>query len=79
MKKKLGIAQAIMEKPKIILLDEPMNALDNESVEEMRALFSDLAKKKKVTIVIASHNLEDINLLCDRVYQLNNGELSKTN
>ncbi|MDR1473437.1 MAG: ABC transporter ATP-binding protein [Lactobacillales bacterium] len=77
MKKKLGIAQAIMEKPKIILLDEPMNALDQESVEEMRTLFLDLAKNKGVTIVIASHNLEDINLLCDRVNQLNNGELSK--
>lgn len=78
MKKKLGIAQAIMEKPKVILLDEPMNALDNESVQEMRALFLDLAKKKKVTIVIASHNLEDINLLCDKVYQLKNGQLSKS-
>jgi len=77
MKKKLGIAQAIMEKPKIILLDEPMNALDNESVEDMRTLFLDLAKNKGVTIVIASHNLEDINLLCDRVYQLKDGQLSK--
>jgi ABC-2 type transport system ATP-binding protein len=79
MKKKLGIAQAIMEKPEIILLDEPMNALDKKSVEDMRNLFLNLAKDEKVTIVIASHNLEDINLLCDRVYQLNNGQLSKAN
>ncbi|MDR1521309.1 MAG: ABC transporter ATP-binding protein [Streptococcaceae bacterium] len=77
MKKKLGIAQAIMEKPKIILLDEPMNALDKKSVEDMRNLFLNLAKDEKVTIVIASHNLDDINLLCDKVYQLKIGQLAE--
>lgn len=71
MKKKLGIAQAIMENQKLILLDEPMNALDEESVEKMRRLFKNLADDG-ATILIASHNKEDIRTLCDKVYRIKN-------
>ncbi|VRJ86209.1 ABC transporter ATP-binding protein [Streptococcus pneumoniae] len=70
MRKKLGIAQAIMENPSILLLDEPMNALDKSSVENMRTLFIKLSSEKGTTILIASHSEEDIRILCDKVYAI---------
>ncbi|HHG7463528.1 TPA: ABC transporter ATP-binding protein [Streptococcus pneumoniae] len=70
MRKKLGIAQAIMENPSILLLDEPMNALDKLSVENMRTLFRELSSEKGTTILIASHSEEDIRILCDKVYAI---------
>lgn len=72
MRKKLGIAQAIMENPSILLLDEPMNALDKSSVENMRTLFRKLSSEKGTTILIASHSEEDIRILCDKVYAIEN-------
>ncbi|HEV6014502.1 TPA: ABC transporter ATP-binding protein [Streptococcus pneumoniae] len=70
MRKKLGITQAIMENPSILLLDEPMNALDKSSVENMRTLFRKLSSEKGTTILIASHSEEDIRILCDKVYAI---------
>ncbi len=70
MRKKLGIAQAIMENPSILLLDEPMNALDKSSIENMRTLFRKLSSEKGTTILIASHSEEDIRILCDKVYAI---------
>lgn len=70
MRKKLGIAQAIMENPSVLLLDEPMNALDKSSVENMRTLFRKLSSEKGTTILIASHSEEDIRILCDKVYAI---------
>ncbi|MEN2215680.1 ABC transporter ATP-binding protein [Streptococcus pneumoniae] len=70
MRKKLGIAQAIMENPSILLLDEPMNALDKSSVENMRTLFRKLSSEKGTTILIASHSEEDIRILCDKAYAI---------
>ncbi|HGR6938984.1 TPA: ATP-binding cassette domain-containing protein [Streptococcus pneumoniae] len=70
MRKKLGIAQAIMENPSILLLDGPMNALDKSSVENMRTLFRKLSSEKGTTILIASHSEEDIRILCDKVYAI---------
>ncbi|HEV5722523.1 TPA: ABC transporter ATP-binding protein [Streptococcus pneumoniae] len=70
MRKKLGIAQAIMENPSILLLDKPMNALDKSSVENMRTLFRKLSSEKGTTILIASHSEEDIRILCDKVYAI---------
>lgn len=75
MKQRLGIAQAIMEKPKLLILDEPMNALDEDGVDLVRNLLLDL-KKKSVTILLASHNKEDIEILCDEVYSMRSGKLS---
>jgi ABC-2 type transport system ATP-binding protein len=75
MRQRLGIAQAIMENPDILLLDEPMNGLDNRGVSEMRSLFLKLKKEGK-TIILASHNHEDIEILCDKVYEMDAGELS---
>lgn len=82
MKKKLGIAQAIMEKPKVIILDEPMNALDEDSVQNIRTVLKKLATENNVCILIASHNMDDINLLCDKIYKINNykvNEIQKSN
>lgn len=72
MKQRLGIAQAIMEDPDILILDEPMNGLDKEGVKDMRTLFLELKKKGK-TILIASHNAEDIDELCDHVWEMEHG------
>lgn len=76
MKQRLGIAQAIMEDPELIILDEPMNGLDNQGVEEMRRLFLRLKEQGK-TFLIVSHNREDIELLCDHVYVMDHGVLTK--
>lgn len=74
MRQRLGIAQAIMEEPDILILDEPMNGLDKEGVVDMRNLFLNLKKKGK-TMVIASHNAEDIAILCDHVFEMEHGVL----
>lgn len=72
MKQRLGIAQAIMEQPSILLLDEPMNGLDNAGVKEMRKLFMGLREEGK-TIVLASHNPLDIEEMCDTVCEMDAG------
>ena len=76
MRQRLGIAQAIMDDPDILILDEPTNGLDNKGVEDIRKI---LLKKKAEgkTIIIASHNGEDIRLLCDTVNELDGGKLIK--
>ena len=72
MRQRLGIAQAIMEKPKLLILDEPMNGLDNHGVEEIRSLL--LALRREGTgILLASHNPLDIASLCDNVYEMDAG------
>ena len=76
MRQRLGIAQAIMENPSLIILDEPMNGLDKEGVEDMRILFAKLRDEGK-TILLASHAAEDIDILCDSVYELDNGTFHK--
>ncbi len=72
MRQRLGIAQAIMEHPSLLILDEPMNGLDRSGVEEMRRLFSSL-RDNGTTILLASHAAEDIDLLCDKVYKVSDG------
>lgn len=72
MKQRLGIAQAIMEDPDILILDEPMNGLDEAGIEDMRKLILEFRKPGKI-VLIASHNKEDIQILCDEVFHLRNG------
>ena len=74
MRQRLGLAQAIMEDPDILILDEPMNGLDKEGVEDMRRYLIDLREQGK-TILIASHSSEDISVLCDSVYEMEKGIL----
>jgi ABC-2 type transport system ATP-binding protein len=75
MRQRLGIAQAIMENPDYLILDEPMNGLDEKGVAEMREIFLKLKNAGK-TILIASHNKEDIEVLCDSVYRMDGGVLT---
>lgn len=75
MRQRLGLAQAIMENPEVLILDEPMNGLDNETVESIRAFLLGQKEQGK-TIVLASHSKEDISQLCDVVYQMDAGVLS---
>lgn len=75
MRQRLGLAQAIMEDPDILILDEPMNGLDKDGVEDMRRYLIDLREQGK-TILIASHSSEDISVLCDSVYEMEKGVLA---
>ncbi len=74
MRQKLGIIQAIMEKPEILILDEPMNGLDNKSVQLVRDIIKKTAEEGAL-VVIASHNKEDIDMLCDVVYYMDEGKI----
>ena len=66
------LAIAVMESPKLLILDEPMNGMDEKGVEEMRRLI--LARKAAgTTIILSSHNIEDIRILCDQVYRIDAG------
>lgn len=76
MRQRLGIAQAIMEKPRLLILDEPMNGLDNQGVQHIRSVLKTL-KENGTTILLASHFKEDIELLCDEVYQMDCGILTR--
>ncbi len=75
MRQRLGIAQAIMENPDILILDEPMNGLDNQGVEDVREILLNLKDEGK-SIILASHNKEDIEVLCDEVYEMDHGKLT---
>ena len=65
-----------MEKPEILILDEPFNGLDKEGVKEMRELFLEL-KQQGTLMILASHNKDDIDILCDEVYEMEKGKLNK--
>ena len=74
MRQRLGLAQALMENPDILILDEPMNGLDNQGVADIRKLLLELRDQGK-TIILASHGKEDIEILCDTVHELDRGQV----
>jgi ABC-2 type transport system ATP-binding protein len=74
MKQRLGLAQAIMEKPDLIILDEPTNALDTDGIEEFKKLLLELKKENKC-ILIASHDKEDLEYLSDEIFLMENGKI----
>ena len=78
MRQRLGIAQAIMENPSVLILDEPFNGLDRQGVIDIHALLQE-EKKKKKTIILASHNVFDVIKACDEVYELIDGQIRKIN
>lgn len=69
MRQRLGIAQAIMENPEVLILDEPFNGLDRDGVAQMRSLLQELKARGKA-ILLASHNAQDIDALCDDVHEM---------
>jgi ABC-2 type transport system ATP-binding protein len=71
---RLGIAQAIMENPQILILDEPFNGLDKDGVADIHKLLQELKSQGKI-ILLASHNSKDISLACDVVYEFRKGKL----
>lgn len=78
MRQRLGIAQAILHKPNLLILDEPTNGLDPEGIKELRDLLKNLAKKEKMGIVISSHNLAELESFCNKVTIIKNGEIVET-
>ena len=74
MRQRLGIAQAIMENPELLILDEPMNGLDKDGIAEVRKLLLEMKAEGK-TMIITSHNEEDIKVLCDKVIEMDKGRL----
>lgn len=74
MRQRLGIAQAVMEDPSLLILDEPMNGLDYQGVKDVRKILMDLKAEGK-TILLASHNREDIAFLCDETIHIDHGKI----
>ena len=79
MRQRLGIAQALLHKPNILILDEPTNGLDPEGIKELRDLIKHLAEKEKMAIVISSHNLSELESFCNKVTIIKNGTIVETN
>lgn len=78
MRQRLGIAQAILHKPNLLILDEPTNGLDPEGIKSMRDLLVKLAKEEKMAILISSHNLAELESLCNKVCIIKNGMIVET-
>ncbi len=78
MKQRLGIAAAIMERPRIILLDEPINAIDESGVEEIRQLLFDLKSEDRI-IIVACHDREELDLLADEIIEMQEGRILERN
>ena len=74
MKQRITLAQALMERPSIIMLDEPTNALDEDGIADIRKIILE-EKERGALILIASHNKEDIELLADKVYIIKDGKV----
>ena len=76
MRQRLGLAQAIMENPDLLILDEPFNGLDKDGVKDMREYLLSYKEQGK-TILICSHSAEDISVLCETVHEMDKGVISK--
>ncbi|OZU89154.1 bacitracin ABC transporter ATP-binding protein [Virgibacillus indicus] len=75
MRQRLGIAQALLHKPSVLILDEPTNGLDPSGIREIRQYIRKLAEEENVAVIISSHLLSEIELMCDRIGIIKNGEL----
>ena len=78
MRQRLGIAQAILHKPNLLILDEPTNGLDPEGIKQLRDLLTKLAKEERMAILISSHNLAELESFCNKVSIIQNGEIIET-
>ena len=77
MKQRLGLAQALIHKPKLLILDEPTNGLDPSGINEFRHIIKDLAKKENIAVLISSHLISEVELMCDKVAIIKGGNLLK--
>ncbi|WP_018932053.1 ABC transporter ATP-binding protein [Gracilibacillus lacisalsi] len=75
MRQRMGIAQALLHKPSILILDEPTNGLDPAGIREIRTYIRNLAEQEQVSVIVSSHLLSEIELMCDRIGIIKNGEL----
>jgi ABC-2 type transport system ATP-binding protein len=75
MKQRIGLAQALIHKPKLLILDEPTNGLDPQGMHEFREIVKSLAKEKDISVLISSHIISEVQLMCDRVSIINNGTI----
>lgn len=79
MRQRLGIAQAILHKPNLLILDEPTNGLDPEGIKEVKTLLKKLAEEENMAILISSHNLAELDTFCKKICIIKNGEVVETN
>ncbi len=78
MRQRLGIAQAILHKPNVLILDEPTNGLDPEGIKDVRDLCIKLAKEEHMGILVSSHNLSELETFCNKVIIIQSGEIVET-
>ena len=79
MRQRLGIAQAILHRPNLLILDEPTNGLDPEGIKELREIIKNLALKENVGVLISSHNLSELESFCNKVVIIKNGKIIDKN
>lgn len=75
MKQRIGVAQAIVHKPRVLILDEPTNGLDPAGIRELRDILSKLAHEEQVAVMVSSHLLSEMQMMCDRVGIIDKGRL----
>ena len=79
MRQRLGIAQAILHRPNLLILDEPTNGLDPEGMKQVRDLIAKLARQEKMAVMISSHNLTEIESVCNKICIIQNGQILEDN
>lgn len=77
MKQRLGLAQALIHQPELLVLDEPTNGLDPQGIYEFREIIKNLAAEKNISVLISSHLIAEVQLMCDNVSIINQGEIIK--
>lgn len=75
MKQRLGLASALLNHPKLLILDEPINGLDPQGIMELRQIVKEMSEKEKMTIFISSHILSEIGQMCDRIIMIDQGKI----
>lgn len=78
MRQRLGVAQALLNRPRLLVLDEPTNGLDPAGIKELRDILKELSHKENVAVFVSSHQLAELDLMCDRVGILDRGVLLRT-
>lgn len=77
MKQRAGLALSLLHSPKVLILDEPTNGLDPVGIKDLRAILKKLAKEENIAVLVSSHILSEMELMCDRVVVINNGKFVK--